>query len=1179
MKKIGDKKKANKLAKVLSWLVVLAILICAMPCVAAALNEAGDDTKIVDREKRLALAESRSTAHLKNNVLDLYLTEQNSNLWQYQWEPGQWGESCYHEHFGVYTDNAGRTLESEEFTVDQPFSDPGGVPGTVTAILHYGDVQVKRKITLISGDIRFFEIEYTIKNIGSSTLNDVRFFQTIDFDIPWTGDHTDDHAWYDAENDYVIVKDDEYFENSFTGSIHSDRHGIDYWRTEIYDDWDDGNLNNVDSYGPGDPAIGMQYNLGNLAAGDDEIVTITVWSGEPTEPMEPKINSITFGDNKGNHHTDKYPSEYIVLRRGQSFDLNADIENFDDGNHKIIFAITKPNGQTHEITAIKDGILGSGWDCSYTRKWYNQNKFHFKIHIPGNEQVGDYQLTCEIQKKDGTETYDTTDTPEFYVIFNPWSSEDVDVYNRDFSDTELNHYVIGKDGYNYHPSGGLVTWTIQPANQKIFSPAIETVSGDTAVRSAASKLSDKCRYTTDPNEVIEGRWGRGRYRADWRNALDLINAWDSSTNTHPTGQCMDFGGLLNAFERSVGIPSRMLTNINSYDPHRGTVWNFHVWDENWVTHVDDTDWSEIDGTYNHGPVPKSDRFIQDEISTSTAVYTYDAKDNTKINILDDYVSASTYYGSGTLSKASLNGINILINTQQKYSFGDDMVINVTIINNQNIPIAKWLNLTISEVKYDDFYPFYSYNQSINLQANSNLTVSHNIPVEEYLYNGLYEASAILNGVTNATYYEVLSGINLTTSVPEIVNVNETFEVSLETKNILDIPVTDIEIQAEFPYYADVAGAPMNFTIPTLAPGSTHLTTWFVSIPDDGYQSMEFSAQSERGDYERISTGTEVMSNPFLRVDVEVPSSVQKDTAFAVNVTIVNEGDLAAEDVQSTLNLPPGLTTPDDWIRNIGTIDPHANTTIVWNITANEAGTLSFTILTSSSTTSGEDVIFIPIFIYDHDLELSVEQSQLESDGELHCINMTIHNLGNVEDSVLLQYLVPASGDKILNLKIIPEHNATGTITIHATSELDPTASDSTTIDVIPAVDDIVIFRNGRWWISKPDHTGTDYSFNYGIPGDMPVVGDVNNDGVDDVVIFRNGKWWVCNPDHTGTDYSFNYGIPGDIPVIGDVNNDGVDDVVIFRNGKWWVCKPDHTGTDYSFNYGIPGDKPVVGDIG
>jgi hypothetical protein len=139
---------------------------------------------------------------------------------------------------------------------------------------------------------------------------------------------------------------------------------------------------------------------------------------------------------------------------------------------------------------------------------------------------------------------------------------------------------------------------------------------------------------------------------------------------------------------------------------------------------------------------------------------------------------------------------------------------------------------------------------------------------------------------------------------------------------------------------------------------------------------------------------------------------------------------------------------------------------------------------------------------------------------------------------------------------------------------DPAIEIASTTDV----EDTVAFRNGRWYVSKEDHSGTDYSFNYGIPGDIPVVGDVNNDGIDDVVIFRNGKWWVSKSDHSGTDYSFNYGIPGDIPVVGDVNNDGSDEVVIFRNGKWWVCKPDHTGTDYSFNYGIPGDIPVVGDI-
>ena len=382
--------------KVLSCLVIGMILMSAMPYVVAAMNETGtgEYIKILDKERRLAMAESTSTAHLKNNLLDLHFTEQNSDLWKFQWQPGQWGESCYHEHFGVYTDNARRTLESEEFTIDVPFTDPGGVSGTVTAILHYGDVQVKRKITLISGDIRFFEIEYTIKNTGSSTLNDVRFFQTIDFDIPWTGDHTDDYAWYDAEHDYVVVNDGEYFKNSFTGDITSTRHGMAHWSTEIYDDWDDGNLNNANSYGPGDPAIGLQYNFGNLAAGAEKIVTLTVWSGEPTVAMEPKFSSsIEFGNNKGKHHTENYPPEYNVLRRGQSFDLNADIENFDDDNHKIIFKITKPTGYSEEMVASKDSILGAGWDCTYERVWdwldpFNPNKFNFKIHIPGSEQVG-----------------------------------------------------------------------------------------------------------------------------------------------------------------------------------------------------------------------------------------------------------------------------------------------------------------------------------------------------------------------------------------------------------------------------------------------------------------------------------------------------------------------------------------------------------------------------------------------------------------------------------------------------------------------------------------------------------------------------------------------------------------------------------------------------------------------
>ncbi|NQE04683.1 hypothetical protein C5S32_02320 [ANME-1 cluster archaeon GoMg1] len=1135
---MGKMGKKMIMRKLLSCLVIGVLLMSAMLCVVAAMNETGteDYIKILDKERRLTVAESTSTAHLKNNLLDLHFTEQNSDLWQYQWQLGQWGESCYHEHFGVYTDNAGRTLESEEFTIDQPFTDPGGVSGTITAILHYGDIQVKRKITLISGDIRFFEIEYTIKNIGSSTLNDVRFFQTIDFDIPWTGDHTDDYAWYDAEHDYVVVKDDEYFENSFTGSKRSDRHGMAHWSTEIYDDWDDDNLNNANSYGPGDPAIGLQYNLGNLATGAEEIVTITIWSGEPTVAMKPKFNLITFGDNKGEHHTDKYPSEYNVLRRGQSFNLNADIENFDDSDHKIIFVITKPSGETQEFTARKDGILGSGWDCIYTRKWYKWNKFNFKIHIPGNEQVGKYQLIGEIQKKDGTETYDIFGDdevkPEFYVIFNPWSSEDVDVsYPHEH---ESDFFATGDDGKQYYPqSYNAFSWTLEPANKKVFETAIETISGDISGFDSANKIIDKVSYNAghdgnhpwelgyefdesegaygyyrlgkddpfDSSEILGGAWW---HVSDFRghpdktsssNVPNIINTWLNNPGNNPYGQCMQFSGLGTSLLRSIGIPSKMVSipdGKKAHNPSEDWRPTFHIWSEAWINN----EWKEIATTYQdpNGPSSKCNALYQTEIRSNYEVDGSPDADGfvdhvftdqivphwwfwwklDRSDILDEYKECTESTSMSRLNVNALSGqVGLNVTTDKtQYVLGEEVILNITVRNNEDVSINNNLTTEVIECPRDGIARYvWRDTQLISVPAHTTYSKLYTLSKRDYKYDGQYYVFSNIDNIANSANFNIIGGLNLTVILPEAVLINETFDVTLETKNTLGIPITNIEIQADFPYYADITGAPINFIIPALAPGEPHTTTWVVSMPDDGYQSMVFSAQSERGDYERIATGTEVMSNPFLRVDVEVPSSVQKDSAFAVFATIVNEGDLAAEDVQSTLYLPPELTTSDDLIRYIGTIDPHANTTIVWSITATEAGTSAFTIVTNSSTTSGEDVIFIPIFIYDHDLELSVEQSQIEADGELHCINLTIHNLGNVEDSVLLQYLVtnrnisfsiydgderiisqpvtvPANGDKTLNLKIIPEYEATGAITIHATSELDPTASDSINIEVI-----------------------------------------------------------------------------------------------------------------------------------
>jgi len=130
----------------------------------------------------------------------------------------------------------------------------------------------------------------------------------------------------------------------------------------------------------------------------------------------------------------------------------------------------------------------------------------------------------------------------------------------------------------------------------------------------------------------------------------------------------------------------------------------------------------------------------------------------------------------------------------------------------------------------------------------------------------------------------------------------------------------------------------------------------------------------------------------------------------------------------------------------------------------------------------------------------------------------------------------------------------------------------------PVSDDIAIFRNGVWCVDTTGNHIADVVFGYGIPGDIPLVGDIDQDGTDDTAIFRNGMWCVDTTGNHIADVVFGYGIPGDIPLVGDIDQDGIDDIAIFRNGMWCVDTTGNHIADLVFGYGIPGDVPLVGDI-
>lgn len=118
----------------------------------------------------------------------------------------------------------------------------------------------------------------------------------------------------------------------------------------------------------------------------------------------------------------------------------------------------------------------------------------------------------------------------------------------------------------------------------------------------------------------------------------------------------------------------------------------------------------------------------------------------------------------------------------------------------------------------------------------------------------------------------------------------------------------------------------------------------------------------------------------------------------------------------------------------------------------------------------------------------------------------------------------------------------------------------------------------------------DIKFFFGNPGDVPVAGDFDNDGCDSLSIYRPSeqRFYIINrlgSNDTGlgaADYFFLFGNPGDKPVAGDWDGDGIDEIGLHResSGFFYYRNTLTTGVaDGQFYFGDPGDRFVAGDWG
>ncbi|MGB5532432.1 MAG: hypothetical protein WBN71_04950, partial [Acidimicrobiia bacterium] len=93
---------------------------------------------------------------------------------------------------------------------------------------------------------------------------------------------------------------------------------------------------------------------------------------------------------------------------------------------------------------------------------------------------------------------------------------------------------------------------------------------------------------------------------------------------------------------------------------------------------------------------------------------------------------------------------------------------------------------------------------------------------------------------------------------------------------------------------------------------------------------------------------------------------------------------------------------------------------------------------------------------------------------------------------------------------------------------------------------------GIWYLESD---GGAVSFYYGNPGDYPMMGDWDCNGIATPGLYRqsDGYVYLRNSNTQGiADIRFYFGNPGDVPIAGDFNGDGCDTVSIYRQTEGQV---------------------------
>ncbi|XP_054074485.1 protein-glutamine gamma-glutamyltransferase 6-like, partial [Rissa tridactyla] len=328
--------------------------------------------------------------------------------------------------------------------------------------------------------------------------------------------------------------------------------------------------------------------------------------------------------NKAAHHTADYSSTEAILRRGQAFSITLNLKTTaEPGDNFTFIASTGPSPsesqQTKAVFRLSEESA-SGW--SATREPSEPGCINFTISSPADAVIGRYKL--KLQMVSGNHKVSSTLLGQFVLLFNPWCPND-DVYMA--NEKERREYVLNDSGiifqglekriqqeaWNYGQfEEGILDISLSILDRSLNhheDPAVDVSNRNNPIY--VSRVISAMVNSNDEKGVVEGKWN-GKYRSgtnplQWSGSVTILRKWYRGRYKPVRyGQCWVFAGVMCTVLRSLGIPTRVITNFNSahdtninlsidkyidvsgktLDLSEDSVWNFHVWNESWFIRRD-----------------------------------------------------------------------------------------------------------------------------------------------------------------------------------------------------------------------------------------------------------------------------------------------------------------------------------------------------------------------------------------------------------------------------------------------------------------------------------------------------------------------------------------------------------------------------------------------------------------